>query len=718
MSAYNTEDLSRYEPDYLGSYGLHEAPFNPHHQDKYFYTDAGRAQSLNQLQHLTHYSNLLLIVQGEEGAGKTAMLQRFIKHAEPRWQICLVHANTMTDAEQLLFQAAQGFGVTQLPEDASQLQELLYARVATLHHNNQVPILIIDDAHLLPKDALLAIFNLADARVNDVNLLRIMLFADPVIEKIINSKDVRPLRERITHKMAVTPFDEESTAGYLKHRLAVAGLNSGLPFAPKMIKKIYRSSGGVAAKINDYAHQMLNEGDIDSSVEIPADVVAANRQPRKSLPIVLMSLAVVVIVLLLVFWDSSSDHDENVAGTQTPSLPAQEHVAGTTPAEAVQPPVQEKIIPLHEASAPEQTEVSKPQIAPADIAPPPPAQAQQAETVATSTPTAQTELPSLQIHSVAPDPVPARDQKQTISISGQGFTPRSEVMVSWGNKQKKLAADQFDIRNEQQIDININVGKNAEQWTVRVIDPERGQSNILAFDVKTVMLDDGFQKEKWIASQNPENFTMQLFGTYDRQNADAFIQQHKLRGDVGYFESSRNSKPWYSVVYGAYPDQSAAQAAAKSLPSSLGKVKPWIRRFDDIQASLNTARVAGATKKPATAVATTKTKTSVAAPKSDAEDNAAWLWSQDPSSFTLQLLGVRQQDSVQKFLRKYSDLKGKTVYFHTQHDTREWYTVVYGVYPDKEQAQLAIKRLPAELQSASPWVRSFGSIHAELDRTE
>jgi len=69
-------------------------------------------------------------------------------------------------------------------------------------------------------------------------------------------------------------------------------------------------------------------------------------------------------------------------------------------------------------------------------------------------------------------------------------------------------------------------------------------------------------------------------------------------------------------------------------------------------------------------------------------------------------------------LRKYTNLSGKAVYFHTRHDTRDWYTVVYGVYPDKESAKRAIERLPAELKSSSPWIRSFASIHAELDRAE
>ena len=727
MSAYNTEDLSRVEPDYLESYGLHEAPFNPRHQDKYFYTDAERAQALNLLQHLTHYSNLLLIVQGEQGVGKTAMLQRFVKNAETDWRICEVNANTMMDAEQLLFQAAQGFGVTQLPEDSGQLQEMLYARVATLHHNEQAPILIIDDAHLLPKDALLAIFNLADAYVNDVNLLRIILFADPIIEKILNSKEVRPLRERITHTMEVTPFNEEATADYLKHRLAVAGLNSGSPFTPKMIKKLYRSSRGVAAKINEFAHQMLSEGDIDIAVEIPEDVVSVSRQSRNNLPIVFISVAVLAIALVLVFQDNINslfEGSDTTAQTETPPT-EQQPVAAARGQDVSEQPLQEKIIPLREEAVTSETvqatentaavPTTQTVVTPSENSKTAPASDKEVTAVAsTSTPAVEPGLSSLQLHSVEPDPVPARNQRQSITISGQGFTPQSEVMVNWANKQKKLDADQIEVKSDSQIVININVGKSEEQWSLRVMDPAHGQSNIVAFDVKTVMLDDGMQREKWIASQNPENFTLQLFGSHDKHNADVFIQQHKLSGDVGYFESTRNNKPWYSVVYGSYADQTAAKTAVTQLPASLKKVKPWVRRFDDIQASINTERVVNTSKKPVS-VATTSPVTKT--PPGEG-NNEAWIWSQNPSSFTLQLLGARQSDSIQKFLRKYSDLNGKAVYFHTRHDPREWYTVVYGVYPSKEQAQQAIKRLPAELQSASPWVRSFGSIHAELDRTD
>ena len=174
------------------------------------------------------------------------------------------------------------------------------------------------------------------------------------------------------------------------------------------------------------------------------------------------------------------------------------------------------------------------------------------------------------------------------------------------------------------------------------------------------------------------------------------------------------------MVYGVYPDQAAASAAIKTLPTSLHKIKPWVRRFDDIQASINASRKLVKKQnvpqpqpplKPAVA--------STALPKSgDIKQYESWIWSQDPRYFTLQLMGARELDSIKKFLGKYTNIDGNAVYFHTRHAGRDWYAVVYGVYPDKQKAQEAIKRLPPELQKASPWIRSFASIHAELARTE
>ncbi len=733
MNSYNTEDLSRIEPDYLDAFGLREAPFSPRHEDRFLYVDAERAQNLNLLQHLTHYSNLLLIVQGEAGVGKTALLERFMRHTEPDWQICRITANTMMDAEQLLFEAAQGFGMQQLPEDSTELEEMLYARVATLHHNEQTPILVIDDAHQLPKDALLAIFNLADAYVNNVNLLRVILFSDPVIERIIETKEIKPLRERVTHTMELLPFDEAATAEYLKHRLAVAGFLGGSPFTPKMVKKIYRASQGIPEKINELAHQTLQSGDFATIETEPEEqrLLLDSGKRSNNRPMIFASLAVFLVALALVFQDQiNALFEENQDQEQTEVDVVQSDT------------MQQKIIPLNDTGNAQLTDANK-QV-PDDI----PEQVPEQETAKVTSPkqnesvapvtaelpepaseVAETDVspdsqaePEKQItaapllHSVQPNPVPGSRKPQTLTLTGEGFTPDTNVVVSWPGNNKTLSGQQVTVKNDKEIEISITVGTNADDWQVRVQDPQGGQSEPVGFIVQAAV-DKGDQQARWILAQDPQSFTLQLFATNNRQSAESFIRQHKLQGNVGYFESLRDGKPWYSVVYGAYPDQTTAKSNVKSLPASLQKVKPWIRRFDDIHASINTRRKQIVASRPRPATPET-TVVPISVDNLDPDKNASWLWSQDPSNYTLQLLGARQSDSVKKFLRKYTNLNGRAVYFHTRHDARDWYTVVYGVYPTRESAKQAIARLPAELQSASPWIRSFSSIHAELDQAE
>jgi septal ring-binding cell division protein DamX/type II secretory pathway predicted ATPase ExeA len=750
-STYDTEQLDRLEPAYLANYGLTEAPFSNLHDDRFLYLDAERAQRLNLLQHMTQYSNLLLIVQGERGVGKTSLLTRFVKNKADNWHICDVTANTMMDAGQLLFQAAQGFGLQQLPQDSGELQEMLYAQIATYHHNDQIPILVIDDAHELPKDALLAIFHLADAQVDNANLLRIILFAEPQIEKMLNAKDVRSLRERITHTMEIPPLDEDTTAEYLKHRMAVAGFNGGSPFTPKMVKRIFKASGGVPEQINKLAHETLDKGDFGR--EEVEDIVVPTQAKRSHKTSVLIGIGVVVLALVLVFQSRINRLFEDKAPqTKTLSLPLAEKApviqpevehkqppapsatpAGTsTPAvttapAAEQPQVEQKIIPLHPAPATPASQASEATTA-QPVSPPSPEKQTPAATEITTVPAAvapPTEpqavkavpVPTVSLTSVTPNPLPASNAPQTITVNGEGFTPHTRVFVSWADKDHEIPPARVKLVNDKQLQLQLTVGTRHENWQVHVTDSEHGNSNTLAFKVATASLLKQ-QVQDWVLAQEPGTFTLQLFGSHEQKNAEAFIRQHHLGQAAHVFVSERKGKDWYSVVYGVYPDQAAASSASKTLPASLKKIKPWVRRFDDIQASINASRKLTQQQKnkpvakPATIFTTTLPK------KADIKQYESWLWSQDPRYFTLQLTGARELDSIKKFLHQHANLDGRAIYFHTRHDGRDWYAVVYGVYADKQKAREAIKRLPAALQKASPWIRSFASIHAELARTE
>ena len=687
MSTYDTEQLDRLEPAYLANYGFNQAPFSNLHDDRFLYLDAERAQRLTLLQHMTQYSNLLLIVQGEHGVGKTSLLTRFIKNAADNWHICEVTANPMMDAGQLLFQAAQGFGVQQLPQDSGELQEMLYARVATFHHNDQIPILVIDDAHELPKDALLAIFNLADAQVDDANLLRIILFAEPLIEKTLSGKDIRPLRERVTHTMVIPALDEDTTAEYLKHRMAVAGFNGGSPFTPKMVKRIYKASGGIPARINQFAHETLDKGDFER--EEVEDILVPIQSGRLQKRTVLIAIAAIVIALALVFqnrinrlFEDKSEQTKTIPvplAKQAPQIHPQVETtpAPTSPPTQVPVPIapqasvaatptppdksgmQQKIIALNPTA---DTTVKPTESSPANgestVAKPDRVESQPATIPVspqpvTPTPEATPTAPPIQLQKIEPNPVAASNSPQTLVLDGEGFTADSSVFVSWANKERQIPAARVKLINDKQMQVQLTVGTRHDKWQLWVVGPHHAKSNVLDFDVAT----ETAMKEKaseWVLAQEPGTFTLQLFGSHEVKNAEEFIRQHKLGKEANYFVSEHKGKDWYSVVYGVYPDQAAASAAIKTLPTSLHKIKPWVRRFDDIQASINASRKLVKKQnvpqpqpplKPAVA--------STALPKSgDIKQYESWIWSQDPRYFTLQLMGARELDSIKKFLGK------------------------------------------------------------------
>jgi DamX protein len=91
---------------------------------------------------------------------------------------------------------------------------------------------------------------------------------------------------------------------------------------------------------------------------------------------------------------------------------------------------------------------------------------------------------------------------------------------------------------------------------------------------------------QWIRAQPGSRFTLQLFATSNREQREKFLRQQEHRERFATFQTRRDGAVWYIVTYGSYADRVEAEAAAKSLPTSFGGVKPWIRTFASVQATI------------------------------------------------------------------------------------------------------------------------------------
>lgn len=87
-----------------------------------------------------------------------------------------------------------------------------------------------------------------------------------------------------------------------------------------------------------------------------------------------------------------------------------------------------------------------------------------------------------------------------------------------------------------------------------------------------------------------------------------------------------------------------------------------------------------------------------------------WVFSQEPSYYTLQLASSRNRELIEKYYVE-NRLKGKAGFYRSMREGQEWFALVYGAFSSVSEARAAIEELPPELQKWSPWVRNIRDIH-------
>lgn len=94
------------------------------------------------------------------------------------------------------------------------------------------------------------------------------------------------------------------------------------------------------------------------------------------------------------------------------------------------------------------------------------------------------------------------------------------------------------------------------------------------------------QEPDWLKARNPKHYTVQLYSGKDIDTLKEIAAAAASTEPQAYYSTGSRSGPWYSLVTGDYPDAASAQAAAAKLSVRSPALKPWVRRFDEIQAKI------------------------------------------------------------------------------------------------------------------------------------
>jgi hypothetical protein len=86
-----------------------------------------------------------------------------------------------------------------------------------------------------------------------------------------------------------------------------------------------------------------------------------------------------------------------------------------------------------------------------------------------------------------------------------------------------------------------------------------------------------------LLQSNPDNYTIQLMSSRNKEQMVKYIQENKLAGKAEYYTYRHNNETWYGLVYGSFATRTAAETRAQSLKKSMGLSGTWVRQISSVQ---------------------------------------------------------------------------------------------------------------------------------------
>ncbi|HKJ08009.1 MAG TPA: AAA family ATPase, partial [Gammaproteobacteria bacterium] len=283
---------------YLDVLDLQRPPFGLDPDPAFYYAEPTLMQRLDLLVHLAQFSDRILIVTGPAGAGKTSLLQQFMSRAGEGWRPCAMDSTEAPHSNALLARLASCFGGAGKADSTAVDVPALLERWRALQSAGHHPMVVIDDAHKLNTGTLEALLNLAGDPAQTAARVRVILLGEPSLLALLARAGLDPDRDHLVHTMSLPALNAEQTAAYMAYRLAVAGYSGESPFAPTEARAIHKASGGVPGRINQLAHEHLEEH--MTGADSSKSAARGRRFPRWAI------IALGVIVLGVVLWNQDA----------------------------------------------------------------------------------------------------------------------------------------------------------------------------------------------------------------------------------------------------------------------------------------------------------------------------------------------------------------------------------------------------------------------------
>lgn len=242
---------------YLEHFGLSELPFGITPDTGFTVSTHSHQAALNTLLLALAGGEGFIKITGEVGTGKTLLCRRLLQSL-PEGSISAYLPNPHLSPRMLLLALSEEIGLPADIEidDYHLLKNVNIALLEFAAQGHQV-VICIDEAQAMPIETLESLRLLSNLETEKRKLLQIVLFGQTELDRKLAEPSVRQLLQRIAFQYRLDGLKRPEVAGYLAHRLRIAGYRGDGVFDVRAIRGLHRASSGTPRLLNILAHKSL-----------------------------------------------------------------------------------------------------------------------------------------------------------------------------------------------------------------------------------------------------------------------------------------------------------------------------------------------------------------------------------------------------------------------------------------------------------------------------
>jgi len=257
---------------FLDFYQLREQPFGVTPDPAYLYPSRTHCEALDSLTEAIQGDHGFLALIAEPGLGKTTLMYQVLEGLRDTARAAFLfqtQCNSREFFEYLLADLGVDTAAMGLVAMHGKLNEILFTEMLA----GRRFVLIVDEAQNLDDSVLETIRLLSNFETSNTKLLQIVLAGQPQLGEKLAQPHLAQLLQRITLVKYLEPLSPEETAGYISHRLKVAGHRGDSLFEPDAVALIAEQSRGIPRIINKLCFRSLLEGYARGCSTISPDIV-------------------------------------------------------------------------------------------------------------------------------------------------------------------------------------------------------------------------------------------------------------------------------------------------------------------------------------------------------------------------------------------------------------------------------------------------------------